>query len=662
MKYLWIALTGLLFFAVGEVKAQQPSEEKQAKQGEELDSLRALEEKARDTVIFNSKYIRYSTIGLLKDSTQTVPIDTTLYRFQNYNILIQPDRPTIGLGNLGNAYRDMLFNPTKSIGFDPGFHSFDIYKLTQDSVKYYRARTPYTSMYYAGDYSGGGPEQIFRLIHSQNIKPNWNVGADYFRIGARGIYRNQNSDHLNAAIFSWYESPKKRYNILINGLFNTIKAEENGSLVNDSIFTASSTFGTTEEPVKLNNTSDPTRQTYKQKSFFLKQFYYIGRIDSIAHDPGSKILPTQRLSHALSYTSDLYRFYKNESDPYNVFPDISNETDLVRDSTQIKNLRNEFMYSFYLRGRSVSFIKNEMKLDIGIQHDFYRYRQMDYSTSFQNITFKGNLGYRFSDRVTVNGDLQQIFQGRNAGDYLYDAKVQFLLSRSVGRIILGAYAQNRSPEQLFEMSKYTYHQWSNSFDNTKVNNLSFAYQNPKFSLNARAEYFIVTNYLYYRETTFPNIIEPVQNGGDISMLKLTLSKKFTFGRFNLETFAVYQKSNADDIIRTPDFYTFNSFYYNGSFFKKALTGHLGFDVRFNSDFVAPSYAINISQFYNGYPVKYSSYPIADVWARFALRRANIFVKYNYANQGLFSKGYYTVNRYPMPNALLRVGFLWNFYD
>lgn len=661
MKYLLVVLIAGLFLNGTAAFAQEPQQPATPVEGAELDSLRKLEEAAHDTVIFTSKYIRYTNLGLLKDSTQTVPIDTTLNRFHNYNIMNQPERPTVNLGNLGVPYREMLFNPSKSIGFDPGFHSMDIYRLTQDSLRYYRARTPFTSLYYV---NGTQAEQVFRVIHTQNIKPNWNVGADYFRVGARGIYRNQNADHLNAAVFTWYESPKKRYNILVNGLFNTLKAEENGSVLNDSIFTAPSTLGAQEETVRLNNTSDPVRQLWKQKGFFLKQFYYIGRIDSVFKDSASKILPTQRMSHSLSYSSDLYRFYKNDDDPYNVFPDVENDAALVIDSTKVRNLRNEFMYSFYLRGRSVSFIKNEVKLDVGLQHDLYRYEQMDenHKLSFQNITAKGNIGYRFSNRVNVNGDFQQIIQGRNAGDYLYDAKVQFMLSRSVGRIVLGAYAQNKSPEEIYERSSYTYQNWNNNFDKTKINNLSFAYSNPKFRFNAKAEYFLLTNYLYFAETIFPNVIEPRQEGGNISVLKLSLGKKFSFSKFNLESFAVYQKTDYQDLLRTPEFYTYNSFYYGNSFFKKALTANLGFDVRFNTSFTAPSYAVNISQFYNGYPARYSSYPIVDLWARFALRRANIFVRYDYANQGLLSKGYYTVNRYPMPNTLFKYGVMWNFYD
>ena len=633
----------------------------------ELDSLRKLEDEARDTLIITAKYIRYTTLGLLQDSTQTLPIDTSFRNFHNYNPLNQPQRPTVNLGNLGIAYREMLFSPSKIIGFDPGFHSLDLYRLTQDSLKYYRARSPFTSLCYI---NGDLKEQFFRATHSQNIKPNWNFGGNYFRIGSEGFYRSQKGDHLNAAVFTWYESPNKRYNLLANGLFNTLRAGENGSLVNDTIFTGEKPKISGSEIVRLGNgirrfsKTESPYQEWKQKEYFIKQFYYIGRLDSLSADANSNILPTQRISHAFKYSNDTYKFYKNElQNPLTpVFPKFSGDTiPLTQDSTQVKNVRNEFMYSFYLRGRSLSFIKNELKLYVGIQHDLYWYDQMGYATKFQNITLKANAGYQFSDRVSIAGDLQQIAQGRHAGDFLYNAETQILLSRSVGRIVLGAFLQNKSPQQVFERTNYTYHQWERSFERTKTYNLSFAYINPKLGFKARADYYLILNHLYFEAAADSFQINPVQFDKNINLVKLTVSKFSRFGRFNLENFVVYQKTDFTSVLRTPEIYTYNSLYFAARIFKSIHT-NLGVDVRWNSPFPAPSYAINVSQFYNGEPTEFSSFPVADVWAKFALKKANIFLRYDYVNQGLFSNGYYTVNRYPMPNSLLKFGVTWNFYD
>ena len=387
-------------------------------------------EMQEDSIIYTSKYIRYTNLKILKEGTQTRPIDTTLSNFQNYSPIYRFDKPTIGLGSAGLAYRELLFNPSKTIGFDAGFHALDAYRLTQDSMKFFRARTPFTELYYV---NGKTQEQTFKVIHTQNVKPNFNVGAIYNRLSAEGFYVNQKADHLNAALFAWYESPNKRYNIISDVIFNTIKAGENGSTTNDSLFKGDP-IDKIAIPVRLKATgSNRPMQTWRQTQFLFKQFYYIGRIDSLPDtEAAAKILPTQRFSHALTYTKDRFKFYRNEQDDFGAFPILPSQSFTeTNDSTQVTNLRNEFSYSFYLRGKALSFIKNELKLDLGVQNDIYRYEQLAYKENFTNTSLKAALAYRFSDKVILEADLNQVAQGKHAVDFLYEANSSFLLSKSV---------------------------------------------------------------------------------------------------------------------------------------------------------------------------------------------------------------------------------------
>lgn len=637
----------------------QISSTKQAHKALSLDSLRKREESAKDSIVYTAKHIRYTLAGLLKDSIQTIPLDTALSNFQNYSPLSQPRNPTIGLGSIGLAYRNLLFNPSKTIGFDVGFHSLDRYMLTVDSVRYYRAQSPYSELYYI---DGGLKMELFRATFARNITPNWNVGGEYNRVAGNGFYLNQNTDHLNASFFTWFQSKNKRYMALAAAVFNHIKAGENGSITNDDIFATGGAPDGLLETVRLSGRGmDMPRQTWKGQSFFLKQFYYLGKRDSVANK--TNVLPTQRVSYMFNYANNEYRFFRNEPDTYGAFPALTSglSTTTTNDSTLVQKLSNELAYSFYLRGKSVSFLKNEVKLDVGAQHDWYIYQQKDAETIFHNMTLKAALTYRFSDRATINIDLQQIAEGKNVGDFLYDAKTQFLLSRAAGQITLGAYSQNKSPEQLFERANYQFHQWDLSFKKTKINNLSFLYENSKLSLAAKADYFLISNYLYYQETTAARQIAPQQLDNTVHMLQFSLAKNFKVGGFHLDNYLVYQKSTYQDILSTPDIYTYNSFYYESHWFKILLT-NIGFDIRYNSPFKAPSYAINVGQFYNNAnQVTYDSFPIVDLFLKATLKRANFFFKYEYINQ-LFQKGFYTVNQYPMQNGAFRMGVSWKFYD
>ena len=631
-----------------------------------LDSLRKIEEEGVDSVIFTSKYIRYTTLRLTKDSIQTVALDTSLNGLQNFSVLVQPRTPTIGLGNLGLSAMPLLFEPVKTIGFGAGFHTLDYYAMTQEDVKYYQARAPFTSLYYV---NAGEKEQVFKVVHSQNIKRNWNFGANYNRIGANGEYRRQRGDHLNGALFTWYQSPNKRYNLWASGVFNTLKAQENGSTTNTTIFSPGALdIAPESEIVALTS----ARRLYRQNSVMLKQTYFVGRIDSLAQEITKKILPTNKISYTFKYNTNSYAFVKDETDNLNVLPDGRASLVYTNDSTSYKQVQNEFIYSFFLRSKGSSLIKNELKIDAGIRHDFYNYAQRvlykdggnyyNYTSTFQNATLLGVAGYRFSNRIDLNVDLQQIFQGRHIGDFLYEAKSNVLLSKSVGRVVLGGYFQNKSPEEIYERYFGNHQDWiRRDLNRTKTVNFSFNYLNDKLRFEAGANYYLISDHLYFEQLDSVNIA-PAQATAPINLFKITVGKKFSYGSFHLDSYVVYQKTDNENILRTPELYTFNSFYLDKVLFK-VLRANIGFDVRYNTPYKAYKYSIATGQFYIGSEETFTSIPIVDVWFKASLRRANIFVKCDYINQGYPLNGYYTVDRYPMQDrAMFKFGVSWNFYD
>lgn len=672
IRLRYFILGFILCFTTQTLFAQIPvGGNEQEQWGGDLDSLRQAEELEEDSIIYNASYIRYTTLDRMRLGTSTVQIDTMLHGFQYYNPQNDPYNPSINTGNYGLATRDLLFNPSKKIGFQTGFHSLERFLFNPDSVHYYRARSPYSELsFVTGD-------QVFRATLAQNINPNWSVGADLNFTLSKGFYQNQRYNDVKPVVYSWYESANHRYNLLTNLVFNTLVATENGSVLNDTLFRDQDRQESEAERVRLSAQREQrARHTWTDYSLFLRQSFFIGRIDSInAGTPEMQILPTQRVSHTLRLNSKKFAFYKNEDDANGAFPFSPNQNILTQDSTRLKTIGNEFGYSFYLRGKSTSFIKNEVKLDLALLNEISWYKARDNDFSFQNTTLKAGVGYRFSDRVNIVGDLNQIVAGRNFGDYLYEANANFLLSNTVGRIILGGYIQNKSPEYLFENVNYSYHQWpedpqgSLNFDKTKVTNLSFTYENSKFGFYGRAEYYLMNNYHYFKEVDNPNMaatlmrtIEPAQISGNINMIKISVGEKLKFGNFRFDNFAVYQKSDYMDVLQTPELYTWHSFYYNNTLVK-VVNFNIGFDVRFNTPFVTPSYAINIGQFYNdNADIEFSTYPIVDVWLTATLKRTNFFLRYDYANQGLLSDGYYTVRRYPMANAALRFGLSWKFYD
>jgi hypothetical protein len=680
-KLKYIGITLLLMVLVQTAFAQVPTldtSRTRMTDAQSIDSTRKREENKRDTVIYTSKYIKITNERLLKDSTQVFPLDTGLTNFENYSPLMQPRSPRIHLGNTGLPQRTLLFEPAKTVGFDVGQHALDAYMLRPEDIMYYRARVAYTNLsFYSGAFGNSNSEQIFKLVHTQNVKPNWNFSFIFNNIGSRGFYLKQNVADLNAAVSTWYESKGKRYNLLANVIFNNLKTPENGSLVNQNIF-SEPVFDPSQAAVRLNN----SYTNYRNNGIYIKQFYYIGRIDTLQAEgkDALKILPTQRIAHTLYYNVQKFKFSQGEPDNNKVFPDYFFNSNLSQDSLGVTNIRNDFSYSFYLRGKAVSFVKNEVKLDVGLTHDLYTYSQFIndsvqvntglrnqqrkvQGSTFQNIKLNAKFSYRFSDRVGLEGDFQQVVQGYNFGDYLYDAKLNLSGGEKAGRIILGAYLQNNEAPLIYKNYIANHYVYLNTgISKQQINNLSFNYINDKLKLDLKAEYFLVTGYQYFTAAT-PNGIDavPTQLGSPLNLLKISVGKRVAWGRWHAEDFLVYQRSDYQSTIRTPEFYNYFNVYYTRLFFN-VLNASIGVNARYNTAYTAPNYAVGIGQFYNSSDISFLTYPVITPYIKATLFRTNLFLMYDYANQGLQSNGYYTVNRYPMPNKQLKFGVSWTFYN
>src|SRR5690606_38921731 len=112
-------------------------------------------------------------------------------------------------------------------------------------------------------------------------------------------------NHLNASLWTWYQSKNKGYTLLANGTFNHLKGYENGAILNDSIFNKDTKVDPEYEAARLNT----AKHNNRNNTLFLQQFYNIGKQKSI--DSNATVLPTQRVSYKLSYNTQKY-FFQNE--------------------------------------------------------------------------------------------------------------------------------------------------------------------------------------------------------------------------------------------------------------------------------------------------------------------------------------------------------------
>jgi len=178
-----------------------------------------LAHRKNDTITINFRYL---------DSSRLQKLDSSVLDFSR-----KIPRPLtwINLGNLGTAARDLVFSPRMQSGWDPGWHAYDLYTFKVNETKFFHTTKPYTELGYM---LASKAEQFVNIYHTQNIRPNWNFAFEYRLINAPGAFQNQNTNHNNYRLSSWYQSKNKRYQNFFILVGSKLNASENGGLQNPS--------------------------------------------------------------------------------------------------------------------------------------------------------------------------------------------------------------------------------------------------------------------------------------------------------------------------------------------------------------------------------------------------------------------------------------------
>ena len=627
------------------------------------------------------KHVHYSTNvkqisadDLQGDSLRYHALDTTLRNFENYSNLYQPGRYYINLGNYGLAAKPLLPSFHSATGFNNGQNIYDVYLLHPEDITYYRNKSPYTNTFYitGKGQKTGLSEGIFNFVHARNINPRLNIGIEYNRSGSNGYYPRQTSDVLNVAAFLWYQSANLRYNLITNFIVNTIDGDENGGLTNDNIFKVKTSTTHPFDTVYLNQ----AHSKWSDYGFYARQYYLIGRIDS-ARDTVSgymKVYPTARAYYSFHYKAAVYEY----NDNFNTtpgqgattpgltplyYPSILLDTLATNDRTHQSTMENEIGLAFFGHGnleRDKHFSTSGLRLDASIKDQYIRYTQNTIDSTIHNVLIHAIAGYDLSNRFSLQAIGDYVLLGPNHYDNYLAASSFLNFSKEVGTLSFNASIQNNSPDLVYNRWTSNSYIWNFHFQKTRTRSISASYINQFLKLKGTAELQQITGYMYFAGIA-NQVVFPEQYVQPIKFFRATLAKDVRLGHTGFEMQAVYQHNSAPFIIRTPDFYTTASIYYENLYFK-VLNVKGGVDATYFTHAYAYDYAPGLQQFFVYTNQKIGDYPVGDVFLVAGLKRTSFILRYDYFNQGFSRSGYYTVHHYPMPDHLLKFGLSWKFYD
>lgn len=611
--------------------------------------------------------IRY----FLLDSTRAYTLDSSILDF---TVRYPIPATHVFLGNTGSATRSLLFEPRLQAGFDPGFHAYDAYKITLNNVRFFTTTRPYTSLGYI---IGGRAEQVIDIMHTQNFKPYWNVGFQYRLTNAPGVFRNQKTNHNNYLLTSWYQTPNKRYNNYFVILINKLQAGENGGILNDKDYLNDPLYerdpfaiptrlgGAASTSRDFFNTTISTGNKYQESNIFLRQQYDFGRKDSIVTD--STVIPLfyprVRFEHNFLYGSYRYNFVDGPGerggsnspdsayyrDYYNIgFRQGAGNLSIT---DRWKEITNDFsIYQFPDAKNQNQFIKAGAAIQL-LSGDV---RQ---SRSLFNFMAHGEYRNRTKNlKWDINAFGRLFLAGYNVGDYHASATLQRSFSK-VGAFQVGFENINRSPSFIFDTSSRFYLAAPRNFSKENTIHIFGSYLQPRFGVQLRGDYYLVTNYLYFR-----NFREPQQEGSPFNVLRISASKTFTFfKRFKWHADVYVQQKTGNVEVNMPLLFTRNRIGYEGKLGFRNLNIAIGTEIRYHTPYKADYYSPVLGQFFYQDSITISNYPQIDLYLHLRIRSFRAFLRSDNFNKVFFPYNFAAPD-YPMPGQMMRLGIHWSFVN
>lgn len=636
---------------------------------EERDSLRAAKPRVLETYIVpDSLYFRRILVWTSDKAFNEFHesgLDTTANaNFSEYP-MYRKDVAATYLGPVGSAtlYHDWFRREETPDA--PMFSPYIGDSETDETIKQYNTKTPYTELAYWGTPFANkkSEETNLKLLSTQNLTPEFNFTLGYRRLGSRGMLTSENTDHRTTFILGNYMG--KRYFANFGTIRQRVERAENGG-IRDTYWIRDTSVEAKSIEVNLKEAAN----TYKRRSYFIHHTLAVP-MNFFRKDKDSLALGEGTMAH-LGHSGEFTTYTKSY-------------TDKIADNDTYG--RDFYFNRFYLNNTSSAdelavrnfenrvFIKLQpyapdamlAKINAGAGYQIlstYAFRPTDYLTGRKyetqhNLYVYGGASGQLRKYLAWNADADYYL----AGARMFDFDVNAALRLSVYPIEQGIHLSGRfhmglrTPHPFEQQISMNHHQWDNDFAKVSRNTVEAELSIPKWRLDARFGYALVANMLYYDTLSMIR-----QYDKPVSIMSAYLHKDFTLWRFHFDNRALFQLTSAPEEVMPLPKLTLNlRWYFDIDVVKNVMNIQLGVNAVANTLWYLPTYAPDIGQFYNQTQEKIGNLPYCDVFANIQWKRASIFVKYTNAFQGWPTADYFSAFHYIKPTRGIKFGIHWPFY-
>ncbi len=597
-----------------------------------------------DTLIFqrNRQATTSYNVESYLNSDSLKFIDMSLENFQNFSSHNY-------LGNAGMPQVDLFYNFSfRKLGFQYSKNYFVNNFYTKDNLQFFQTLTPYTSLFYQ---AGSKREQLFKMTFSYNLKKNWNITANFFRIRSEGFYLRQKTYDNFISLTSNYTSKNRRYAILCGIIYNDVQNNENGGILNDSLFENGGVLDKKLLDIKLRNAN----RNYLNRSFFINQYLNFGnkRNDSL----NNSIDKTKsRFIFSTFYEDNLIE-YRDSNPANNFYSNIFNDSLNTYDSTYNLKFENELKWN-KLDNKKHRGLIDLIGLGFSFKDQLVSVKQREIDTTFNNIIFGAALYNTYTNhQFWWSFDAKSALSGYNKSDYHVFLSIKKGLFDSIVFVTFNLNSRNYTPDFIYNRYSSNHFRWNNRFQKIIENGADLLFSIEKYKTKLGIHYREFSNPVY-----FDNYAVSRQFQGTVPVFSADLRKDFSFFNWHLNNTIQYQYVPDSSIIRLPNLVLENALFYENSLLKKALKIQIGVSLFFLSEYFSNAYMPATAQFYLQDDKKYGNYPFIDFFINAKIKSARIFFKIDHLNSGWMGNGYQITPDYPMNDRAFKLGISWQFDD
>lgn len=565
------------------------------------------------------------------------------------------------LGNPGSPTQNLLFTPDNVPGPRLGYHVYDVYRYNADSVYYYNTNRPYSVFSYQ---LGSKLEQVASLLHTQNIRPNWNVAVQYRKINAPGFYKVQRNNHDNAYLSTHYQSPLQHYELFGALVYNKQQHDENGGITNESLladpaFNDRKTLTTTFQNDAYSTTRSSVVNNLREFTLLLNHSYTLGRGDTLYNEDSTqfsyRLTPRFRIGHRLQLTTEKHLYEDMRPDSVRYLPLFTRgflSTDSVYSEQRWTRLDNGFTLSGILGQREKPLL---FSAGVGNRIDKFQTRYDVGSTANDIVSnyVTGELKKESLDtgQWAYQASAQLFVTGQAAGNFILQASVGKDLNR-LGSITAGFQQQLSDAPYNFQVYQNQFFAINNSFSPTSITMLYGTVESPLLKLSGGVRNYTIANYIYIDAAQTMQ-----QQAAAFNLTQAWIRKVFTWRAVVLDNELAYQQPAGTAPINVPTLMGRHQLSVETFAFKRALRVATGAEVRYHTPYQSAGYSPYFNRFSYQDTYTLTNNPELAVFFNFRIKKFRAFLMADQLQQ-LFGPNLVTAQGYPMQNMMIRFGFSW----